>query len=449
VPLTGNAAIATTDGLLAEYDFVPGADAQVLYDVSGQGRNGQLGRSTGADGSDPAWTDEGLSFDGTDDVVTLGDVFDVTASQDQTVLVMVAPDVPHSGEVWVKRWENDTPFGYVRFVNDQFRVQYRDDTGTDAVNGSPFDGQVPTGAYTMVSMRLDNGTALTMGIHTDGAGSGQYDDDTFSPAASFANGAPARFGGLVQFGNVFNAFDGTIAYARIYDRVLSEGELDLAYSELLQVVDQRRSGAVTSAYRQATVTFEAVEARSSGGAGASSVDLQWTLVRGGTGATFVVERRHARADGPMGEWGPVGRRAPQGRRGTLSPNGFAFVDDALPDADRLEYRVRAVGARGEVGLSPTVSVDRTPDRFEVLGAYPNPMQGTGTLAVNLPAAGRLDVRVYDMLGRQLLHPLAGDPVPAGRHRIALDVGRLGGGLYLARVTYDGRPAPVVRLVVLR
>lgn len=54
-------------GLVAWYDFQQGADAQVLYDKSGNSYHGQLGSTTGADTNDPTWlAGGGLSFGGDD-----------------------------------------------------------------------------------------------------------------------------------------------------------------------------------------------------------------------------------------------------------------------------------------------------------------------------------------------------------------------------------------------
>jgi hypothetical protein len=61
-----------TRGLVALYDFVQGADSQVLYDTSGNSNDGQLGSTTGVDTNDPTWTSEGLSFDGVDDLADTG-----------------------------------------------------------------------------------------------------------------------------------------------------------------------------------------------------------------------------------------------------------------------------------------------------------------------------------------------------------------------------------------
>lgn len=59
-----------SSGLQALYHFTDGA-GQALSDSSGQGRNGVLGSSSGADTNDPAWVAAGLSFT-TDDYVACG-----------------------------------------------------------------------------------------------------------------------------------------------------------------------------------------------------------------------------------------------------------------------------------------------------------------------------------------------------------------------------------------
>jgi hypothetical protein len=59
-------------GLIAEWRFDDGA-GQVLTDYSGNGRHGQLGTTAGADVNDPAWTAQGLSFDGVNDQVVVSD----------------------------------------------------------------------------------------------------------------------------------------------------------------------------------------------------------------------------------------------------------------------------------------------------------------------------------------------------------------------------------------
>ena len=60
-----DAAAIVQDGRVAEWRFDEGS-GQVLTDYTGNGHNGRLGSTTGADAADPAWTARGLSFDGGD-----------------------------------------------------------------------------------------------------------------------------------------------------------------------------------------------------------------------------------------------------------------------------------------------------------------------------------------------------------------------------------------------
>ena len=76
------------DGLVTEWRFDEGA-GQVLTDHTGNGHHGRLGSTTGADAADPAWTAQGLSFDG-GDFVEHGPV-GISGGAARTVLAVVKP----------------------------------------------------------------------------------------------------------------------------------------------------------------------------------------------------------------------------------------------------------------------------------------------------------------------------------------------------------------------
>ncbi len=82
-----------------------------------------------------------------------------------------------------------------------------------------------------------------------------------------------------------------------------------------------------------------------------------------------------------------------------------------------------------------------------LGAYPNPASGDATIEARLGAPGDLSVRVFDMLGREVV-VLARGPHAAGMHRLRLDAGALPAGVYSVLMTADGFRA-ARRLVVAR
>lgn len=85
-----NSPMFVTRGLLEYWDFVQGADPQVLYGA--YGLNGQLGSTAEADENDPAWLSRGCRFI-TEDYITLPDTALVSGNNDLTIIVVAKTDV--------------------------------------------------------------------------------------------------------------------------------------------------------------------------------------------------------------------------------------------------------------------------------------------------------------------------------------------------------------------
>lgn len=80
----------------------------------------------------------------------------------------------------------------------------------------------------------------------------------------------------------------------------------------------------------------------------------------------------------------------------------------------------------------TASEGEVAARVRTFEASPNPVRGTGRVAVELVAAEAVRVEVLDVLGRRvaLLHD---GPLAAGRQAFALDAARLAPGAYVVRL----------------
>jgi len=86
-------------------------------------------------------------------------------------------------------------------------------------------------------------------------------------------------------------------------------------------------------------------------------------------------------------------------------------------------------------------------------ACPNPARQSTRLAFALPVPGGATLTIFDLAGRRV-RTLADGPRPAGPASVTWDLrgddGRaVSAGLYLARLSRDGRPAGTQRVVVLR
>ena len=88
-----------------------------------------------------------------------------------------------------------------------------------------------------------------------------------------------------------------------------------------------------------------------------------------------------------------------------------------------------------------------PSRFELHQNYPNPFNPTTTIQFDLPLAADVDLRVFDLLGREVA-VLAQGRMPAGSHTQQWDAKSLASGLYLA-VLRAGSQSKVMKMLLLK
>ncbi len=79
-------------------------------------------------------------------------------------------------------------------------------------------------------------------------------------------------------------------------------------------------------------------------------------------------------------------------------------------------------------------------------ALATPLRGTGTVTLDVPTAGMVEVRLYDLLGR-LVATLHDGALTAGPHAFALDGGALPAGVYVLRAAASGSTATRSVIVV--
>ena len=428
-------------GLLAEYDFLEGADPQRLYDLSGGGRHGTLGTGSGGDTSDPSWTGEGLSFDGADDFVSLGDVLDIGAGEDRTVLLYFKAEALSGNHALFNKRGTEPAYYYARLLsNGNVRAQGRNTSGGNAFDAQPLgSGAVEAGSYHLLSWRLENGQRLRLGL--DG---GTFADAAFSPSQDFSNGKGFVFGALTLSGNVYNAFNGTLAYARVYDRALTDAEVASAYGEIAQAV-AARSGALTASLNlearleeQIAAVMSTLRAQAEPG----NVQLTWQTRQATTSVRFSVERRIA-APAPLdASWHQVGAL-----EGGDASRLYRYTDTALPQSKQLEYRLRYEEEGQAARYSQVVRIETVPVAFELLQNYPNPFNPITHFPFELPRPGHVRLRVYDSLGREVAL-LVDEERPAGRHRVQFDGSAYASGIYVYRLEYEGQ-AKTGRMVLVK
>jgi 2',3'-cyclic-nucleotide 2'-phosphodiesterase (5'-nucleotidase family)/DNA-binding beta-propeller fold protein YncE len=87
------------------------------------------------------------------------------------------------------------------------------------------------------------------------------------------------------------------------------------------------------------------------------------------------------------------------------------------------------------GTTVPAEAGATPVAFSVDGVYPNPFARTATLAFGLPADAEVEVRIYDVLGREVLNA-APEAMGAGSHTLRFDANGWASGVYVYRLTAE-------------
>lgn len=81
----------------------------------------------------------------------------------------------------------------------------------------------------------------------------------------------------------------------------------------------------------------------------------------------------------------------------------------------------------------------SPRAFRFAAPWPNPSVRAANIEFNLPSAARVRVEVFDLAGRRVCSPIAGQQLPAGEHRVTWD-GRDGSGRRVMPGIYQVRIA---------
>ncbi len=119
------------------------------------------------------------------------------------------------------------------------------------------------------------------------------------------------------------------------------------------------------------------------------------------------------------------------------------------------YRIAAVDSSGNtwytkaVRMTGTTSVEDEilPGTFALEQNYPNPFNPATEVGYQLPAAGRVKLAVYDLLGREVA-TLVNERKEPGRYSVRFDAGGLPSGAYFYRLEAGGKVA-VKKLVLVR
>jgi hypothetical protein len=183
----------------------------------------------------------------------------------------------------------------------------------------------------------------------------------------------------------------------------------------------------------------------------NSVKLEWTTVSEINNYGFFVQRG-ASISGPFADI--PGSFIP-GNGTTLEMHTYSYTDATFSGTSPGYYRLRQVDLDGSQWLSDPIAVMRTtavdvkvrPELVQLLQNYPNPFNPKTLISWQLPVAGTVDLRVFDVTGKVVATLASGMQQP-GTYQTEFDGTGLSSGIYLCRLV-AGNVVQVRKMVLTK
>ena len=142
----------------------------------------------------------------------------------------------------------------------------------------------------------------------------------------------------------------------------------------------------------------------------------------------VIDSPFAVPNVPMPDWGPD-----PGYFNLATSNFWAILN--FVDQTTLSVKERPIG-------------EGIPQVYSLAQNYPNPFNPSTMIQFALPRAGKVDLKVYNILG-QAVATLVNGPMAAGRYEAQWNASHLSSGLYFYRLTVDNNVVDTRKMVLVK
>ncbi|MDR3666051.1 MAG: T9SS type A sorting domain-containing protein, partial [Ignavibacteriaceae bacterium] len=111
-----------------------------------------------------------------------------------------------------------------------------------------------------------------------------------------------------------------------------------------------------------------------------------------------------------------------------SPKQYSYVDKRV-NTGEYNYRLKMIDFNGTFKFSNIININiSSPDKFELLSAYPNPWNPTTTIRYQVPINTFVTIKLFDALGREI-STLVNEEKPSGNYEVTLNGKNLSSGVY--------------------
>jgi len=159
------------------------------------------------------------------------------------------------------------------------------------------------------------------------------------------------------------------------------------------------------------------------------VSLHWATATETNNYGFGVERSK---DGV--KWSEKG--FVPGGNNSLSPREYKFFDKSA-ESGKISYRLKQTDNDGTVNYSKTIEIEGSlPSGMNLQQNFPNPFNPSTKISFELPEAGRVQLKVFDIAGNEVASLIDGT-MEGGTHEAEFVPTALSAGVYVYRLSWNG------------
>ena len=169
-------------------------------------------------------------------------------------------------------------------------------------------------------------------------------------------------------------------------------------------------------------TFKAIS-------GENGINLEWQTATEINNQGFEIERN------TNSSWVGIGFIAGKGT--SVTTNDYSFVDKN-PVGDTIHYRLKQIDNNGNFNYSKEIEVraDLTPNNYSLSQNYPNPFNPSTTINYSIAKAGKVVLKFYDLLGKEV-NTLVDEDKPSGNYKAIFNARNMPSGIYVYELRTDG------------
>lgn len=169
-----------------------------------------------------------------------------------------------------------------------------------------------------------------------------------------------------------------------------------------------------------------------------TVTVEWKTASEVNTNGFEIQRAQLSESGTtIQPWQDVG--FVKGHGTSTAPIAYSCVDRGLTPGT-YSYRLKQIDNNGSAQYSKTVNIEvgKAPRTFTLSQNYPNPFNPTTTIEFTIAEDGRVVLKVYDVLGREVATLLDENRSAGEYQQVVFDASRYASGIYFAVLQAGGK-----------